>query len=124
MIEGSFLDFHPLPTVKVLVKFDETVVYSQFVLDTGFSGDLKVDPQTAAGLGIENLGTKYIHNANGQRVLVGFAYGFAELENKKKSVEIIVADGPHLLGIGFLAVFGYKSVVDCKNWICHLELAP
>jgi predicted aspartyl protease len=123
MINGSFLDFRPLPTIKVLVKFNEAVVYPEFILDTGFSGDLKIDPERATELGIEKLGTKYIDHANGQRVLVSFAYGFAELENQKKSVEIIVAAGPHLLGINFLAVFGYKSVVDCKNWVCHLELA-
>jgi len=124
MIEGSFSDFHPLPTVKVFVEFKEAVVYSEFILDTGFSGDLKIDLQTAVELGIKELDMKYIYNANGQRVPVGFAYGFAELENKKKSVEIIVADGPHLLGISFLASFGYASFVDCKNWICRLEAAP
>lgn len=66
----------------------------------------------------------YMHNANGQRVPAGFAYGFAELEGKKKSVEIIVADGSQLLGINFLSVFGYKAVVDGKNWVCQLEAAP
>lgn len=124
MVNGSFLDFRPLPTVKVLVEFNEAVSYPEFILDTGFSGDLKVDRQTAFELGIEKLDVTHIDNANGQRIPVGFAYGFAELEGKKKSVEIIVADGPHLLGINFLSTFGYKAVVDCKNWLCHLETAP
>jgi predicted aspartyl protease len=125
MVNGSFLEFLPLPTVKVPLLFNEAVSNPDFILDTGFSGDLKVNQETATDLGIDSkdLAATYFRNANGQRVLGGLAHGFAELEGKRRSVEIIVADGPQLLGIKFLATFGYKAIVDCKNWECRLEYA-
>jgi predicted aspartyl protease len=124
MINGSFSDFHSLPTVKTSIECNAAISYLEFTLDTGFSGYIKINQEVADDLRIKKLGLRYMNNANGQRVRAGFAYGFAELEGKKKSVEIIVADGPLLLGINFLAAFGYKAIVDCKNWACHLELAP
>jgi predicted aspartyl protease len=107
------------------VEFNGAISYPEFVIDTGFTGDLKIDLKTAAELGIEyeKLDVTSIGNANGQLIPAGFTNGFSELQNRKKSIEIIVADGPHLLGINFLATFGYKAVVDCKNWECYLEAA-
>ena len=123
MVDGFFLNIRDLPAVKVPVVFGETVSSPDFILDTGFSGDIKVDTQTANDLGIDlnDAAITYIGNATGQRVPARLAHGFAELEGKKKPMNIIVADGPHLVGISFLSAFGYTAVVDCKNWECYLE---
>lgn len=127
MVQGSFIELRParpLPALKVVVEFNGAVSDPEFIIDTGFTGDIKIDLKTAGELGIGNLDVTSIENANGQLIPAGFAYGFVEMENRKRSIEIVVADGPHLLGINFLATFGYKAIVDAKNWECHLELAP
>ena len=125
MVDGFFLTFRNLPAVRVPVAFGQLVSNQDYILDTGFSGDIKVDLQTAKELGIDmgSIVAAHIDNANGQRVPAGLAHGFAEMEGRKKPVGIIIADGPHLVGMGFLSVFGYKAVVDGKNWECHLEFA-
>lgn len=127
MVDGFFVTLRNLPAVKVLVSFGESMISGQdFILDSGFSGDVKVDVQTAQELGIpiDALSTTFIYNANGEHIPVGFAHGFAEMEGKKRPVNIIVADGPHLVGMGFLSAFGYRAIIDAKNWECHLEFAP
>jgi len=121
MVHGSFLPDRDLPTVQVAVGFGQTVLFPTFILDTGFSGDLKVDRQTADDLGIEVQGMTYTDNANGERVLVGMAHGYAEMENKKKPISILVAPGAHLAGMGLFKAFGYTVVVDAKNKTTHLE---
>jgi predicted aspartyl protease len=123
MIPGSFLG--NLPTLRVPVEFNGAVSNPDFIIDTGFSGCLKVDSATAKELGIEEdkLDVVHVRNANGQKVPAGLAHGFAELESKKRAVEILVADGPYLLGINFIATFNYKAIIDCKNWECRLESA-
>lgn len=121
MVHGSFLTDRDLPTIQVPIAFGQTVLLPTFILDTGFSGEIKVDEQTASELGIIAQGVGYIDNANGQRISAKFSPGYAELEGKKKLISIIIADGPHLAGIGLFSLFGYKVVVDCKNKTAHLE---
>jgi predicted aspartyl protease len=121
MIQGSFLIDENLPAISVAVSFGQTVLYPSFILDTGFSGDLKVDEQTAADLGIVAPGVGYVTNANGERVLAGLAQGYAEMEGKKAPITIIIINGAHLAGIGLFSVFGYKAVVDCRKKEAYLE---
>jgi|SRR5580704_7231365 predicted aspartyl protease len=121
MVHGSFLADRDLPTIQVAVAFGQTVLFPTFILDTGFSGDIKVDQQTAEELGIIAQGVGYIDNANGERVPAQFSPGYAEMEGKKKPISIVIANGPHLAGIGLFSLFGYKVVVDCKNKTAHLE---
>jgi predicted aspartyl protease len=125
MIDGFFLEYHTLPAVRIPVLFNEAVSTPDFILDTGFSGDLKVDHIAADDLDIDlrDASVVYIGNANGERVLARLTHGFAELEGKRRPINIIIADGPYLVGISFLATFGYKAIIDCKNWECRLEKA-
>ena len=94
MVDGFFLNLRDLPAVKVPVVFGEAVSSPDFILDTGFSGDIKVDPRTANDLGIDldEAAITHISNANGQRVPARLAHGFAELEGKKKPMSIILSN--------------------------------
>jgi predicted aspartyl protease len=121
MVHGAFLADRDLPTIQVPVAFRETVLFPTFILDTGFSGYIKVDQQTADELGIEVQGVTHIDIANGERIPAGVSTGYAELENKKKPIDIIIAKGSPLAGMGLFTLFEYKVVVDCKNRTAHLE---
>lgn len=121
MVHGSFLVDRDLPTIQIPIAFRETVIFPTFILDTGFSGYVKFDQQTADELGIVAKGVTYVDNANGQRVLAQLSTGYAELENKKRPIDIIIADGPLLAGMGLFMLFEYKVVIDCKNRTAQLE---
>jgi len=121
MIPGLFLLDQGLPVLRVTVSFRKIVLSPYFILDTGFSGDLKIDERTAADLGIVSPGVGKFTNANGELVLAGTAQGYAEMEGKKAPITIIIKKGAHLAGIGLFSVFGYKAVVDCKKKEAYLE---
>jgi predicted aspartyl protease len=96
----------------------------EFVLDTGFSGDLKLDQQTAADLGIVAVQSDVpFINANGDRILVDLAHGFAEMDGRRAPIRILIGGGMPLAGSGLFSVFGYRVVVDYKNKTAHLERA-
>jgi predicted aspartyl protease len=121
MIWGSFLSDRDLPIVQIPISFGQTTLYLSFILDTGFSGDLKIDERTATELGITAPGVGHFINANGQDILSGTAQGYVELESKKAPVTIIIANGAYLAGGALFTLFGYRVVVDYKNREARLE---
>lgn len=113
MIYGRFLVDSNLPYIQV-----------GFVLDTGFSGDLKFDEQTAEALGIvATVPGLPFKNANGENVFAKTAYGFAELEGRRAPVKILIVDGMPLAGMGLFGLFGCRISIDCRNEEVRLERA-
>ena len=121
MIWGSFRQEEKLPTIPVGLSFKKAIFSSMFILDTGFSGDLKIGEETAASLGIVPKTFGYTINANGKKTSVGLAQGYAEMEGRKAPITIHITNGPHLAGIGLFTVFKYKVVVDCRSRETYLE---
>jgi hypothetical protein len=59
--------------------------------------------------------------SRGEKIHVGRARGYAEMDGRKMLVEIFIEKRPLLAGIGLFSMFDYKAVVDCKNKTAHLE---
>lgn len=98
------------------------VVASEFVLDTGFSGDLKIDEQVAKELGVvAGVQGMRFRNANGESIFAKSVHGFAELEGRRVPIKILVVDGMSLAGMGLFGAFGYRISIDCKNEEVYLE---
>ena len=122
MISGRVSLENNLPYARVGLVVHGNTIYLEFVLDTGFSGDLKIDGQTAAELGMDIApsGARFI-NANGERIFVAVVYGFAEMESRRAPIKILVGNGVPLAGSGLFSVFGYTVVVNYKNKTAYLE---
>lgn len=121
MVYGYFLDGIDVPYIEVMVFLGKKAVRSVFVMDTGFSGDLKIDEQLARELGVIAIEEGHIANAQGEKIRVGRTRGYVELEGRKILVSIFILTGAQLAGIGLFSAFGYKVVVDCKHRTAHLE---
>ncbi len=121
MIYGKFSRDKNLPYIQVGVSVRDAIVYPKFVLDTGFSGDLKINPSTAKDLGFVGTFEVPSVSAHGQEILVDAVVGYAEMEGRKAPIRILIGDGELLAGIGLFSVFGYRAVVDCKNKEAYLE---
>lgn len=85
-----------------------------FILDTGFSGDLKVSPKTAQELGLVPIGIEKVTVVHGEVVPTPVAVGYAAMEGAVNSVSILISRGSQLAGIGLFTKFGYKAMIDCK----------
>lgn len=121
MVNGFFLPGVNLPHVHVDVVFGERRGNLVFVLDTGFSGDLKIDELAANELGIFEADQVDFTNANGEIISVGFVRGYAEMEGRKAPIRILIVNGSRLAGMGLFLVFGYRVIVDGKRKIVQLE---
>jgi predicted aspartyl protease len=121
MIYGKFSSDTNLPYVHIGVTFRGIIVYPSFVLDTGFSGDLKIDWSIAEDLGITETFEVPSVSAHGQRIPVRGVIGHAEMEGRIAPVRILIGEGTPLAGIRLFSVFGYRAVVDCKNKEAYLE---
>lgn len=125
MIRGYF---HPanlnIPVIQIAVAWGQSVIYPHFVLDTGFSGDLKVSNQVAKDLGLIPIAMEPVTNMNGDIVQTPVALAYAEIEGEKKEVSILILDGLHLAGMGLYTKFRHKVIIDCKNRTIELEKMP
>lgn len=121
MIRGDF--FGSVPTVKTNISWNGIKIQAEFILDTGFSGDLQITPDIAKQLTIELGSTKPIRLASGE--VLGMPSGVVEAhaEGAVEYAEANISSSHPLLGIGFLTKFGYKAIVDCKNRTVSLEKA-
>jgi len=119
MIKGTFVKNTSF--IKILVGWGQTMRASFVVLDTGFSGYLQITSKIAEELGLKPSGLLPVRVANGQVIKVPTAFAFANMEGEKKYMEVFIADGLPLAGIGFLSRFNYKAEVDCKYRTIKLE---
>ena len=123
MLLGSFYqkDYPNIPFVEILIGWGHAIQQHTFVLDTGFTGDLKVTQTMANELGLEIIGITPLGMVNGTAENFRVALAIADMEGTKERVSVIIGDGLPVLGIGTLRKFGYKACIDCKHMIVNLE---
>ena len=114
MIRGKFINEN-IPIVKVMVGSDRAIQTPNFILDTGFTGDIQVTKKVAQDLGLEITGITQTTIANGQTISVKTALAYSTMEGVKRIVNILISENMPLVGINFLKKFNYKAIVDCKN---------
>jgi predicted aspartyl protease len=122
MVSGIFIKNTPF--IAVTFGWGGSMQASPFVLDTGFTGDLQVTPETAKNLGLEIVGVTKATIANGQTVDVFASLAIAQMEGVMNPIQVLIANGTiPLMGISLMTKFGYKAVVDCKYRTVQLEKA-
>ena len=91
MIKGFFLPNNSnVPIFSLIVASERFIVFPYFVLDTGFTGDLKVDPKTAEELGLIPIGVEDVTIANGQTVQSKVAFAYASMEGARNPISVII----------------------------------
>lgn len=113
MISGTFVK--NVPAVPVTLNWLKRAEESLFVLDTGFSGDLQITPETATELGLSKINAANVQLANGNIVSLPATFAIALMEGKAERVQILISKGLSFAGIGFLTKFGFTAIVDCEN---------
>lgn len=122
MIQGFFIGNPPnVPIIQLTISWKNMVLQPAFILDTGFSGDIKITQFLANELGLKPHGYESITTADNTEVICPIAISDASIEEVKKSVEVLIGQGFPLAGIGLLKKFGYKAIVDCKNENLYIQ---
>ena len=85
------------------------------ILDTGFTGDIQIDPVIASELGLRPDDIMEVTIAGENRISFPIATAIAVMELSGQKMDVLIGAGLPLVGIGFLTKFGYTAIVDCKH---------
>ena len=119
MIRGFFIENSPW--IQITLASGYAVQRPYFILDTGFTGDLKVTPKIAMELGLKPTGVMPVQSFSGDVEYIQTAVAIVSMEGIANYVHILISDGHLLAGIGFLARFHYRALVNCHNGVIILQ---
>ena len=122
MIYGTFYhNFPNIPFVEILIGWDSSIQKHTFILDTGFSGELKVTEAMAKDLSLKTIGVVPMGMINNEVQNFPAALAFIDMEGAKERVTVVIGEGLPVLGTGVLSKFGYKVCIDCKYKTINLQ---
>ena len=103
MIRGALNDRLQSMVVVEISNGDGRFEPIEALLDTGFSGDLTLRPDTISRLELEYAYRISVILADGQEIDVSVYRGFAQWLGQDRTIHVIAADGQPLLGMSLLA---------------------
>lgn len=109
------------PAIPLMVGWNRGVQEITAMVDTGFSGELKIPPKMITELGLEITHVQPVLLANGTSATMQASVAFVAMEGDTKEVSVLISEGRAVIGGGLLKMFGYKLIVDYKNGSVTLE---
>ncbi len=104
------------PYVVVTIAGSASVQQVVALIDTGFTGELKVPPEKISELGLKITHVEKVTLADGASVDMQCSVAIVALESGAVSpANVLVSSGEILIGVGLLKKFGYKLTIDFPN---------
>lgn len=97
---GTFRDGHP--RLEMVLHSERGVLQTEFIVDTGFEGDLSLPSSQAVRLSGQPNGARRRILANGTFITCPFYEVLVDWEDGRRLTEVLVLDGHPLLGTTFL----------------------
>ncbi len=119
MIKGIVHDNQPL--ISVIVGWKREVQELVALVDTGFTGELKMSPEKVSQFGLEITHTEPVALADEQVVNMSASLAYVSMEGVANVVSVLVSEGMPIVGVGLLKKFGYTLNVDFKYDTLFLE---
>lgn len=113
MIKGIVHNNQPL--ISLAVGWSLGIQEIVALIDTGFSGELKVSPTLASQLGLETTHAEPVTLADETTVNIPASLAVVSMENTKDIVSVLIAHGIPIIGVGLLKRFGYALHIDFKK---------
>jgi predicted aspartyl protease len=112
MIHGAIYNNKPL--ISLIVGWRQGVQDTVVLVDTGFSGELKISPKNALELGLQTTHTEYVTLADGKTVPMQASLALVSIEGVVNVVNVLISQGLSSVGVGLLRRFGYALNMDAK----------
>lgn len=112
MLNGIIHNNRPLMKIVIAGIDAQNVQDPTVLVDTGFTGDLKVSGETAQNLRLTPTGVEYVTVGHGQNVPMLTALALVALSSTTRLVNVLIADGDQAVGIGLLKKFSFKLFVN------------
>jgi len=118
---GGIVGKENRPLIPLVVGWNRGVQEITAMVDTGFSGELKVPPKMIDELGLRVTHAQPVLLANGTSTTMRASLAFVAMEGDTKEVNVLISEGRAVIGGGLLKLFGYKLIVDYKEDSVTLE---
>lgn len=119
MIKGAFDGNRPL--ISLVVGWQLEVQEMVALIDTGFTGELKLSSVRASKLGLQVTHTELITLANEKSVNMPAGLAVVAMEGAKNTVSVLISEGTPIIGVGLLKKFGYNLNINFKTESIILE---
>lgn len=113
MIKGIIHNNRPLIRLAVGWKFGVSELIA--LVDTGFTGELKISPEKASELGLQTTHAERVTLADENEVYMQGSLAIASLEGISNVVNILISKGIPIIGMNFLRRFGYTLNMNVKQ---------
>jgi clan AA aspartic protease len=84
------------------------------LVDTGFTGELKISPEKATELGLQTTHTEPVRLADEKTVNMRASLALVSMEGAANVVSVLIAQGMPIIGVSLLRRFGYMLNIDFK----------
>lgn len=112
MIRGSIIKNRPL--MGLTVAWKERSQNLVVLVDTGFTGELKLSEETAQELGLQITHTQQVQLGDGKDVSMASSLALVDLEGVSTVVSVLVSPGDTMVGVGLFKKFQYVMHLDFK----------
>lgn len=113
MIRGVI--YNNKPFIVLIVGWTLGVQEIVALVDTGFTGELKIPPTKAAELGLQITHTEPVILADEQRVYMEASLAVVAMEGMRNTVSVLIGKGTPIIGVGLLRRFGYALHMDVRD---------
>ena len=113
MIKGKIYENKPL--ISIIVGWRLGVQEIVALVDTGFTGELKVSPEKALELGLKTTHTEPVTLADENLIYMQASLALVSMERASKIVNVLIAKGEPIIGVGLLRKFRYALHLDVKR---------
>ena len=113
MLTGHIKDDRPVISIIVGSQLGVQELFA--LVDTGFTGELKVSAKTAEELGLQITHTEKVSLATDVPVSMGAGPARLSLENETKEVSVLIGGLRSSIGVALLRSFGYILTMDFSS---------
>jgi clan AA aspartic protease len=109
------------PLIPLVVGWNRGVQEIPAMVDTGFSGELKIPDRMIAELGLRVTHAQTVLLADGTTATMQACLVFVMMEGVKREITALISSGPAVVGGTLLKHFSYKLIVDYRSESVLLE---
>jgi len=119
MIKGVVYNNRPL--ISLIVSWKLGVQEIIALVDTGFTGELKLSPEKATELGLQTTHTELVMLADEKTVNMQASLALVSMEGVTNTVNVLISQGIPIIGMELLRRFGYSLNIDLKYNLLILQ---
>lgn len=112
MIKGVVYQNRPL--ISLVIGWKLGVQNLIALVDTGFTGELKISPEKALELGLQATHTERVTLADENESFMQASLALVNMEGVANVVNVLISKGIPIIGVGLLRRFGYALNMDVK----------